>query len=587
MNMICIVIDLTLIRNQLKKPFVAVLIIIITSYLIFILFVQTTYDNIDISSRASVRSFHRSHFALIQQPKINQPAPVHNYNTTNIKRYNSTINNNIFYLNNEQTKTSILHNNKNPRVIIATIAFYDKPNRLVIDNHLHYAKKHHYDYFILRKQISHKFMQRHGRIGTQQRVMLIYKLLFDNQFEMNKILNQTYDIVLWIDFDAIFLNDSIKIENLINNTIDKYHDHNSTFDKMNINNYDNNSYHMHCYNITHDSLSMIVSGDYNLPINAGVLIFIKNNNLESLINIWYNIMVIFPMDDQLSLYMALFGNQTLLSHLDINLESILKLSVSLSNISSSNDNDHDESLTNNIDVDINMNTTNNNSGYNYNINENHYHVYDQFTTVEVMRKLRSIIGKEVMGNIWLDLKYASIHPYQYKREKETLTTASRGVTWNQAKYNHDYLLDKKYFNHIAFVKQSMMNNNIWSNYNRYNTSDIMKQWIIHFSGQGSKRNELIQLFVDYKNEFECNRNSSHSYNYNNYTNTKCVVGLKMSSVMKDIIQNYPFNREMNRKYGKMFDFCKQQVFDGRNNFSVEKCIQAIDYRHYDNLTLQC
>ena len=212
---------------------------------------------------------------------------------------------NIFFIysNNTSTLNNVngTHiNNHGIRTVIATIAIYsdeyDSMFNSVVENHKHYAQTHGYDYFILRHDLE-MYDYHHGPIGTQQRALLIENLLYNKKFEINNVFNKTYDKVLWIDFDALFLNDKISIDQIIQYTQKLY----SNFEYQYKKNY---------YNLTNISplnhVNLIVTGDWKYRINGGVMIFIKSDFIKQLLNIWKRMMKLCHVNDQFSLVMLLF-----------------------------------------------------------------------------------------------------------------------------------------------------------------------------------------------------------------------------------------------------------------------------------------
>ena len=404
-----------------------------------------------------------------------------------------------YHISNDHEHLQFLYSNYNKnnnasnpstRIAIATIGFYSKLNELVVENHKQYAKQHSYDYLILRHTITDVYKET-GPFGTQQRVMFIYKLLYDKQFEMNAKFKSTYDIVLWIDFDALFINDSITIEDIIDYSMKQY---NHNMNK--------------CYNMSYDSLSMILTGDFLAPINAGVIIFKKTQFLQSLLKLWSNIMIFCanPMNDQTSLKIALFGNKNIIS----------KFSKILTDYDIDFDKLHNKSAV--ISQITNTNQTDLNS------------------IQEYMEK----VGEQGMF---------------INKNSQDETSWVPGVTANQARYNHDVLMIPMYHHHVALIKQSKMNNNIWNQFNKYQTNRLMNQWIIHFAGQ-KQRDKLLQIFCEYKQSYLQN-----NINVNQQRNMfDCIRKISTSAHKKT--------------------FSKYWQYSSQHDTSMEEAVSMRDARNY-------
>ena len=373
------------------------------------------------------------------------------------------------------------------RIVIATIAFYDESSQRIIRNHQNYANANGYDYFILKHIITNQY-QDTGAFGTQQRVMMIYNLLFDKNFEMNAHFGTTYDIVLYIDFDAIFMNDSITVQDIISYTVDNYDHTGNTNEQCDKDFYD--------YNITCDSLSLIMTGDWVERINAGVMIFRKTEFTKELLLLWHRLMILSEMNDQVSLAILLFGNQTMIwnaigsSHRNVHVFGAKNQTLDMNSVRD--------------DYDTKINEL---VAY---LNEN-----KQPTSKFILSVLHSNLGS---------------------------------VTETQAKYTHDVLLSNRYKSIVAFVKQSVMNNNIWNQFNNY--GNMLGQWILHAAGQPSQfRQRLLDMFLNYKSNHTFENHVEIRRNVRNY----CLQSTK----------NF-----------KLFKLAK------RWNTSFDKTIELIDKKNY-------
>ena len=132
------------------------------------------------------------------------------------------------------------------------------------------------------------------------------------------------------------------------------------------------------------------------------------------------------------------------------------------------------------------------------------------------------------------------------------------VTGNAARFSHDILMNKKYHKHVALIKQSMMNNNICNQYN--SNENIIKQWIIHFAGQGIK-GQMITRFLNFKKKYlndELTRKDMHHVN------------------------------EMVRQRSHGIKHCKHYADVAKyHNITFEQAVRRVDKREYAKYRLEC
>ena len=424
---------------------------------------------------------------------------------------NMTIEGDILCLANNNINYNSTNNNINCKnltisdTIVTTIAFYENIDIHIIVNHVNYAKQHNYDYFILRHELNDKYLNsdrdtknttvnlssKQSRISftsSQQRVTLLYKLFFDENFigtignnvekcqwkSTSKIYN--YEKILWIDFDAIFLNDSISINNIINYSINKYIYYN--YIMKNNKNY---------------NLSLIITGDSSYKINAGVMILLKTNFTKFLLQSWDKFMKLAAMNDQIALAILLFGGD----------EKILKFLSSDSKSQSK-----------------------------------------QLQLIENLNRMKQ--GKSSFQDSVLSENFG-------------------GVTQLQATYSHNVLLPDKFGNNIAFVEQRLMNSNIWNQFN--NIDNVLKQWVIHFAGQGYDiKSQMILKFLHYKQEY-----------YTTQLQNKNEMR-QAQRILKMFVENYCLKTARNVH---IFEYAQKY------GVSFEKAIQMLDKRNYTmyNITI--
>ena len=304
--------------------------------------------------------------------------------------------------------------------------------------------------------------------------------MYNSNFEINRITNSTYDRVLCIDMDAIFLNDSITIDSILMNNIKNngnYSDYNYSYgysynynynsqvkyeyglnsslngnltshDKININHGDE-SRSTDVDDIT--DISLILAGDWKLRINAGVLIFIKSDFTKKLLQLWRSIMHLTNINDQESLALLLFHYPTIIQIYEKRKQKIANANV----------NTNANAITGVVIND-----------YNYNISQFKLHVLKKFCL--------STVDNE-------DFKMNYYHGF-------TVTREHINHVYNDLLF--DNFIVKK---HVLWVETVKLNSNIW--YQLCN-NDIMNQWIVHFAGQGSFKHKLIQKFVNYKKKYQ-------------------------------------------------------------------------------------
>ena len=400
--------------------------------------------------------------------------------------------------------------------LVTTIAFYENIKFEIVANHANYARQHNYDYFVLRHKLKDKHLDLNSNskrmytytdkdtginisnvskpdtmsfIGSQQRVTLLYRLFFDNNFIIQDLdflvsksklkLSKNYQRILWIDFDAIFLNDSISIDNIINYSINKYSYYN---------------YKMK------NNLSLIMTGDWSYKINTGVMILLKTNFTKFLLQTWHKLMKLGHTKNQIALGILLFGGNENLN--------ILKR---LSNCSDSN----------------------------------------RQLAFELTSKLVENLNRMKQFN-------SSFH-------NNIFAENFGAVTQFQATYSHNVLLSQQFGNNIAFVKQGLMNSNIWNQFN--NIDNVLKQWIMHFAGQGAVvRFQMISIFLHYKQDYR------YYIDYLQLNNPPTRNLMKQQDkILKKYVQNNCFSL---KKKADMFAYALQR------RVSFEKAMEILDKRNY-------
>ena len=410
--------------------------------------------------------------------KLKAPANQNDLNS-NEKPYKANLHSNIFY--NFSTNMNGINNIRNKRTVVTTIGFYNYLPQTIINNHMEYAQIHGYDYFILRKQL-HNY-HREYKYGTMQRGLLIWNLLYNETFETNIIfINETYSIyltysrVIWIDFDAIFLNDSINADYWINYACNMHSiaSNNCSSDSNNNNN---------------NGISLILAGDWAHVINAGVLIFEKNSVTRTLLETWIEILNICHyqkiynqlqtnqtrkitlclLDDQLGLYLALFNEK-------LNISNALMLLHKL------------ESYHYSYSYSYNYNETSTDNYTNTSSNDDNYH---SLAIMEMMEKFRGYVTHSE------DNKY-SMQNSQIARERRCQTlyrkqVVIRGQCLRIVKY-----LSNLFANHVLWIEQSKFNANIWSQY-RIDVNKLLTPWVLHLAGQEDKQSvRLLKWFANYR-----------------------------------------------------------------------------------------
>ena len=362
------------------------------------------------------------------------------------------------------------------RTVVATICFYQKINKMIASNHNHYARLHGYDYFILRKELRgynyyHHTDKRykHNNYDQSQKPLLIWNLLFNKSFDANVNFNTTYQRVLWIDFDAIFLNDNVTIEERINDT-----------------------YNLHCI---HDAqcntknISLIIAGDWMLAINAGVMIWQKNEIANDILTKWINLLNVCECYDKYKLLMhAYINNGTYKGNYKINYIN------------------KNKEITNDI-IDRNINRNNNSA---------QCVVDDQMTlslvlfsdylrltdALMLLEQLQEQMSNDNLLKIFNALSNTEIFLHDPKSKKKYQKKCSnvyeRITVVSEQCLRIINILTKKYFHHVLWIEQSKLNSNIWSFYRLNTYTQLLKPWIFHAAGQNYDKNDLLHLFINYK-----------------------------------------------------------------------------------------
>ena len=471
---------------------------------------------------------------------------------------------------NINTYSSITHNctsnnynyscNSNPvRTVVATIAFYKNLKENIIFNHRSYTQRHNYDYFVLRRRL---FDYDRKSLATHQRALLIWNLLYNKSFETNVETKTTYSRVLWIDFDAIFLNDSIKIDEIINYS---YNSNFIPFEKRN-------------------DISLILTGDWNHVINAGVLIFQKNDFTEHLLLLWHQLMNLCNYISQLrnenkapysnkskkpkkkkkktnyqknkltkniyhdddegvalsitqlqqeerDLWLKFKKSKNKLKNSNRNVQKVCKLNDQLSlammlfqgKISKLNNidttqNGNDGNVNTNININININIT---DGAGYNNSRGTI-----ITTPQARNSVSSFVnvGTNILGSNLNKLRMLRIFFLQDMKVFGDKIYDQQGAVREQSLWIRNELLSSEFFNHVLWIQQSKMNANIWS---IFRNKTPFGNWILHLAGQNSKnKNQLLQLFIRCKfiiNDFKESKKKKAQAKYDLQTNVKKYV----------------------------------------------------------------
>ena len=454
--------------------------------------------------------------------------------------------------------------NNTHRTVVTTIGFYTNLDQMIVSNHKHYCKLHNYDYFILRKQL-HQYDNNGPKFGTQQRALLIWNLLFNKTFETNIKSGTTYSRVLWIDFDAIFINDNITIDQII-----LY------------------SYKMNCISPKHYSnVSVIVTGDQNIALNAGVMIFKKNKFTQRLLIQWHNLMnVCNYYRNYLKLMKQGKRKQKNAHNVNSNNHDHDSLKAVTGNSKSS-----DQKVTypnsNNNTSDLQSTTTTVVSGsLKFDVSfdaivddyKSHRRHIKKSCYLNDQQALAIILFHErlnISDSIFLKLGNYDHDVFNNNGNINTTTLSSNVIVMTQMFYwleknvlqdekapkrsgpgiNDDdeksqfckyvyckmvvvkaqclrirhQMLSKSYFNHVLWIDQEKMNSNIWS---QYKNNKLLNQWIIHFAGQRNNKQDLLKMFLNYKHYMimiDKNKNS------NNINHSKIEKQNKTNQLQQQIV----------------------------------------------------
>ena len=190
-----------------------------------------------------------------------------------------------------------INTNNEIKTIVASIATYGRINMEIVENQKIYCKKHGYDYFLLRKLLPNPFNSKYthfqdhltqSKTAKLQKPTLLNNLMFN--WNYTDCARCPYDRILWMDFDAIFYNHSVTIDDTINNGV--------------------NSKYTNLSNITDVSdVSLMLTGEFNYRINSGVLLFYKTSFIKYLFKKWHFILQFTSLRDQAALAYLLFNYQ--------------------------------------------------------------------------------------------------------------------------------------------------------------------------------------------------------------------------------------------------------------------------------------
>ena len=443
------------------------------------------------------------------------------------------------YIENEQQNIFFPSNNLSclsNRTVVATIGYYSHLSEMIVSNHFQYSQKHGYDYFILRRRL-HNY-NRKSKYGTMQRALLIWNLLYNASFETNNInFTYTYTHVIWIDFDAIFLNDSITVGNMIDFASEMISNTSVLSMMMGKSSYESD---------TRD-ISLIVSGDWTHVINAGVLIFQKNEVTEYILKQWLRILGVcqyYPhyrsimqydsenmptknescqLTDQLGLVLILF-DETLNVSKALNLIQELELLHVQSSDHDKKENAKDKYLIDSSAVSIIFDTFGK-------------YILHNGTNLKRSRSKQSQLMQNCSG----------IRNFYDKRaviREQCLTIGNE--------------LSKMFVNHVGWIEQSKFNANIWSQY-RVDASRLLYPWVLHLAGQ-SQKIPLLKLFVDYKQVM------------NNQSVTQDVKKFETQKVER-LVNRYVTSKARNWKVRQLIK--ANTTYDNyirmRNDFTDQKC----------------
>ncbi len=159
----------------------------------------------------------------------------------------------------------------------------------IFNNKIRYAHRNAYDFYLMLRPI-HPY--KGAFTIVKQRIAGLYHLMYNPRFESNQARcrgeNTTYDRVLYMDLDTAIANHNHTIDDLLSTDIRPYYD-------------------------THrrpiDEISMIAAGDALAHLNAGVLLFLKNNTTQLFLKKWENLATLYPeKHDQDTLMLAMVSN---------------------------------------------------------------------------------------------------------------------------------------------------------------------------------------------------------------------------------------------------------------------------------------
>lgn len=165
-----------------------------------------------------------------------------------------------------------INHNRNQLSIVVSIAMYDNPDPMVLNNHKNYCIKHNYFYFALNKAIN-------PHVSPYYQKAYIIELLMFNQTFVEQtfgISNIEFEYLHFIDFDALFINFDFTILDIMNIAANS--------NKL----------------IQHSKdLSFVFTGGWGGFLCSGSMLFHKNDYTLKMIKLWQLLEETgcFPQDD--------------------------------------------------------------------------------------------------------------------------------------------------------------------------------------------------------------------------------------------------------------------------------------------------
>ena len=170
--------------------------------------------------------------------------------------------------------------------------------KTIFNNHLNYAKLHNYSYFCLEHKITTDDIT-----AQWQKPYLLEQLFYNRSNFINDSfysnsnhihINQRgrdcdFDHILWIDFDAIFMNDEVTVESILDYAVQQL----NTLNNVN--------------NISRTDVELVVTGDQHVTVNGGVVVWKKSNFTKKIMTTWRRSRALHRSVDSLTLGVVLQG----------------------------------------------------------------------------------------------------------------------------------------------------------------------------------------------------------------------------------------------------------------------------------------